>query len=98
MKALKTAAHIINHVSSKSVPKTPYELWTGRKSSINYFHIWGCPTEPKIFNPQLGKLDPKIINCHFIGSPDKSKGTNFIVYNVSLSLSTRDTLCSWNVI
>jgi hypothetical protein len=26
IEALKTAAHIINHVPSKSVPKTPYEL------------------------------------------------------------------------
>jgi hypothetical protein len=51
MEALKTAAHIINRVPSKSVPKTPYELWTDRKPSINYFHVWGCPTEAKIFNP-----------------------------------------------
>ncbi|GKA64215.1 putative zinc finger, CCHC-type containing protein [Tanacetum coccineum] len=30
--ALKTAVHILNRVPSKSVPKTPYEIWTGRKS------------------------------------------------------------------
>jgi hypothetical protein len=77
MEALKTAAHIINRVPSKPVLKTPYELWTGRKSSINYLHIWGCPTEVKIFNPQLGKLDPKTIRCYFIGYPDKSKGYLF---------------------
>jgi transposase InsO family protein len=74
IEALKTAAHIIIHVPSKSVPKTPYELWTGRKTSINYLHIWGCPAEAKIFNPQLEKLDPKTISYHFIGYPDKSKG------------------------
>jgi hypothetical protein len=51
IEALKTAAHIINRMPSKSVPKTPYELWTGRKTSINYLHIWGCPAEAKIFNP-----------------------------------------------
>jgi transposase InsO family protein len=39
MEALKTVAHIINRVTSKSIPKTPYELWIDRKSSINYFHI-----------------------------------------------------------
>jgi hypothetical protein len=74
IEALKTAVHIINRMPSKSVPKTPYELWTGRKPSINYLHIWGCSTEAKIFNPQLGKLDPKTISCHFIGYPDKSNG------------------------
>ncbi|GJR61812.1 putative RNA-directed DNA polymerase [Tanacetum coccineum] len=26
--ALKTAVHILNTVPSKSVPKTPYEIWT----------------------------------------------------------------------
>jgi hypothetical protein len=51
IEALKTTAHIINHVPSKSISKTPYELWTGRKPSINYLHVWGCPTEAKIFNP-----------------------------------------------
>jgi hypothetical protein len=39
IEALKTAAHIINCVPSKLVHKTPYELWTGRKPSINYLHI-----------------------------------------------------------
>jgi hypothetical protein len=77
MEALKTTAHIINRVSSKSVPKTPYELWTARKSSINYLYIWGCPAEAKKFNPQLEKLDPKTISCHFVGYPDKSKGYQF---------------------
>jgi hypothetical protein len=81
MEALKTAVHIINRVLSKSVPKTPYELWTGRKPSINYFHVWGCSADAKIFNPQIGKLDPKTISCHFIGYPKKSKGYRFYCPN-----------------
>jgi hypothetical protein len=79
MEALKTAEHIINRVPNKLVPKTPYELWTGRNTRINYLHVWSSPTEVKIFNPQLGKLDPKTISYHFIGYPDKSKGTDFII-------------------
>jgi hypothetical protein len=39
MEALKTVVHILNRVSSKSVPKTPYELWTGRKPTLNYLHM-----------------------------------------------------------
>jgi hypothetical protein len=31
MEAPKTTVHIINCLLSKSVPKTPYELWIGRK-------------------------------------------------------------------
>jgi hypothetical protein len=52
MEALKNAMHILKRVPSKSVAKTPYELWTGRKPTLNYFHIWGCPPEARIFNPR----------------------------------------------
>ncbi|RLN41918.1 pol polyprotein [Panicum miliaceum] len=77
MEALKTAVHILNRVPSKSVSKTPYELWTGRKRSMNYFHVWGCQAEAKLFNPHLGKLDPKTVSCYFIGYPARSKGYRF---------------------
>jgi hypothetical protein len=39
--------------------------------------VWGCPTEAKLFNLSIGKLDPKTVSCHFIGYPDKSKGFRF---------------------
>jgi hypothetical protein len=39
--------------------------------------VWGCPAEAKLFNPSIGKLDPKTVSCHFIGYPDKSKGFRF---------------------
>ena len=37
----------------------------------------GSPTEAKVFNPNTGKLDPKTVNCHFIGYLEKSKGFHF---------------------
>jgi len=77
MGALKTIIHILNRVPSKSVPKTPYELWTEREPSLNHLRVWGCPAEAKVFNPNIRKLDSKTVNCHFIGYPDKSKGYRF---------------------
>jgi hypothetical protein len=77
MEALKTAIYILNRVPSKSVAKTPYELWTGRVPSLNHLKIWGSPAEAKIFNPTIGKLDPKTVSCHFIGYPERSKGFRF---------------------
>jgi hypothetical protein len=73
MEALKTAIHILNKVTSKSVPKTPCELWIGRVTSLAHLRVWGSPAEAKVFNPNIGKLDTKIVNCHFIGYPDRSK-------------------------
>jgi hypothetical protein len=77
METLKTTVHILNQVPSKSVPKTPYEMWIGRKPTLNYLHVWGCPAEAKLFNQSIGKLEPKSVSCHFIGYPDKSKGFRF---------------------
>jgi hypothetical protein len=77
MEALKTVIHILNRVPSKAVPKTPYELWTGRESSLKHLRVWGSPAETKMFNPNVGKLDPKTVSCHFIGYPEKSKGFRF---------------------
>jgi len=77
MEALKTAIYILNRVPSKSVPKIPYELWTGKKPTLNYLHVWGCPAEAKKFNPNIGKLDPRTVSCHFIGYLEKSKGYRF---------------------
>ena len=91
--ALKTVVHILNHVPSKAVPKTPYELWVGRKSTLNYLHVWGCPTETKIFNPQIKKLDSKTISCNFIGYPENQKVLDFIVMVRALKLLKLDMLC-----
>ena len=82
MEALKTAIHILNRVPSMSVPKTPYELWTGKEPSLNYLRMWRCPAEAKVFNPNTGKLDSKIVSCHFIGYLEKSKGYRFYCPNI----------------
>jgi hypothetical protein len=45
-----------------------------RVPSLNHLRVWESPAEAKIFNPNIGKLDPKTVSCHFIGYPEKSKG------------------------
>jgi hypothetical protein len=77
MEALKTSAHILNLAPTKSAPNTPHEMWTGKKPSLNYLRVWGCPAEARIFNPQLKKLDPKMVTCFFVGYPHRGKGYRF---------------------
>ena len=67
--AIKTATYILNRVPSKSVPKTPFELWIDRKPSLNHFKVWGCPAEMKIYDPSLKKTDSRTTRCYFIGYP-----------------------------
>ncbi|KAL0299968.1 UNVERIFIED_CONTAM: Secreted RxLR effector protein [Sesamum angustifolium] len=75
--ALKTAVYILNRVPSKVVPKTPFELWKGWKPSLGHLHIWGCPVEVRIYNPNIRKLDPRTISGYFIGYAENSKGYRF---------------------
>ncbi|RVW81914.1 Retrovirus-related Pol polyprotein from transposon TNT 1-94 [Vitis vinifera] len=84
--ALKTAMYILNRVPSKAVPKTPFELWTGRKPSLRHIHIWGCPAEARIYNPHEKKLDSRTVSGYFIGYPDKSKGYRFYCPNHSVRI------------
>ena len=67
----------MNRVPSKSVPKTPFELWTGRKPCLNHFKVWGCPVEVKIYDLFLKKIDLRITRCYFISYPSHSKGYRF---------------------
>ena len=75
--ALKTAVYLLNWVPSKIVPKTPFELWNGWKPSLNHLHIWGCPAEVRIYNPNMKKLDPRTTSGYFIGYAVNSKRFRF---------------------
>ena len=75
--ALKTVVYILNRVPSKAVPKTPFEIWNGWKPSLKHLHIWGCPVEVRIYNPNLGKLDSRTTSGYFIGYAINSKGYKF---------------------
>ena len=73
--ALQTACYLLNNVPSKSVPKTPHELWTGRKTSLNHIRIWGCPAH--VLDKEAGKLDARSEVCIFVGYPKGTKGGYF---------------------
>jgi hypothetical protein len=73
--AVITAVYILNHVPSKSVSKTPFELWRGCKASLRHFRIWGCPAHVLEANPK--KLEPRSKVCLFVGYPKETRGGYF---------------------
>ena len=75
--ALKTVVYILNRVPSKVVAKTPYELWTGKKPSIQHLHVWGCPVEARPYRPKERKLDSRTVRCYFVGYLERSRGFKF---------------------
>ena len=82
-----TAAYILNQVPSKSVASTLYELWTERKSDLNYLRPWGYAAyvhQPVHQHDKLRLRDKKNI---FIRYSDHSKGYVFIGEQVSGSVT-----------
>ena len=73
--ALQTAVYILNVVPSKSVPKTPLELWNGRKPSLRHFRIWGCPAH--VLKGKTEKLESRSELCLFVGYPKETRGGLF---------------------
>jgi hypothetical protein len=71
----RIAALTINRVSSKSVEKTPYELWFGKVPNMSYLKIWGY--EVFVKRPTSDKLGPKADKCFFVGYPEETKGYYF---------------------
>lgn len=66
-KALKMTVYIVNQIATKVVSKTPFKMLKSWKLSLQHMHIWECPSEVRIYNPQEIKMDPKTINGYFIG-------------------------------
>ena len=73
--ALETAAFILNRVPSKSVERTPYELWNGKRPNLSFLKIWGCDAYVK--RQVTDKFAAKSDKCFFVGYPKETKGYHF---------------------
>jgi len=71
---LLTSAYILNRMPSKSICATPYELWYGRKPTLEHLRPWG--SAGYVHNPthKHGKLGPRDTKMVFIGYPEHSNG------------------------
>jgi hypothetical protein len=73
--ALETVVFALNRVPSKSVEKTPYEIWTRKCPSLPFLKILGCDAYVKRLTST--KLEPKSDKCIFVGYPRETKGYYF---------------------
>jgi hypothetical protein len=62
--ALETVAFTLNRVSTNSVEKTPYEIWTRKLPGLSFLKVWGCEAYMK--HLMSDKLTPKLDKCFFI--------------------------------
>ena len=73
--ALETTTFTLNRVPSKSVEKTPYEIWTRKSPNLSFLKIWGCETYVKHFMSDM--LTPKYHKCIFMGYLRETLGYYF---------------------
>jgi len=71
--------YLFNRVPSKTVTKTPYELWTGKSLSIRHLHVSSGPAEARPYIPYEKKLDSRTVSCLFVGYSESIEALGFIV-------------------
>jgi hypothetical protein len=66
--AINTACHIHNRVTLRIETKTTlYELWKGRKPTVEYFHVFGSKCYILPDRDHRRKMDPKSDEGIFLG-------------------------------
>jgi transposase InsO family protein len=73
--ALETSIYLLNKVPTKSVSRTPYEIWKGKRPSLKHLKIWGCPAYVKM--QDTDKLGARSEKYRFVGYPKESLGYYF---------------------
>jgi hypothetical protein len=54
--------------------KTPHEVWTSKKPSLEHLRVFGCDSYVHVPKENRSKLDNKFENCIFIGYKYGVKG------------------------
>ncbi|GKE75689.1 retrovirus-related pol polyprotein from transposon TNT 1-94 [Tanacetum coccineum] len=91
--AVDTSTNILNRILIRSfLGKTPYELFKGKKSSLEYFKVFGSKCFILNTKDYLTKFDLKSSECVFLGYSPNSK--DYIILNketmrIKESLSVR---------
>ena len=77
--AVICAAYIRNRCPTSAISSdcTPYELWHGKKPSLDHLRVFGCKAYVHIPDQKRSKLDAKSKPCVFIGYSDISKAYRF---------------------
>jgi hypothetical protein len=72
-----TTCYLVNRSPSSALDdKTPHEVWSGKKPSLQHLRVFGCDAYVHVPKENSSKLDKKAEKCIFIGYKDGVKGYN----------------------
>lgn len=76
--ATLTATYLQNRLPSRSIQKTPYELWWGRKPALGHLKVFGSEAFVHIPETKRGKMNGKARKLTFVGYSMEHKGYRFV--------------------
>ena len=70
-----TTCYLVNQSPSSALDdKTPHEVWSRKKPSLQHLRVFGCDAYVHVPKENRSKLDNKVEKCIFIGYKDGVKG------------------------
>jgi hypothetical protein len=83
--AMNTACHAINQLYlHRLLKKTSYELLTGNKPNVSYFHVFGSKCYILVKKGRQSKFAPKVVEGFLLGYESDTKA--YRVFNKSSGL------------
>ena len=76
----ETTTYILNRVPSKSIPKKPMEMWTGRKLNLSHIRIWG-----RLAYVLKHNLTSWMQNHNYVGLLDIQKVQGATIFTVNMA-------------
>lgn len=76
--ATLTATYLQNRLPSRSVSKTPYELWWNRKPDLRHLRIFGSDAYVHIPKVKRNKLDERAVKLKLVGYSHEHKAYRFV--------------------
>jgi transposase InsO family protein len=75
VEAVGTTCYMVNRSPSSALDdKTPHEVWSAKKPSLQHLRVFGCDAYVHVPKENRSKLDKKAEKCIFIGYKDDVKG------------------------
>lgn len=88
--AIAAAAYVQNRLPSRSVEKTPFELWNGEKPDLGHLRVFGCDAFVYIPDAKRRKMQSRAEKLTFVGYACGSKAYRFLDKGTNRITISRD--------
>lgn len=88
--AVLTATYLQNRLPSRTIDKTPYDLWWGRKPDLSNLRVFGAEAFVHIPDTKRSKLESKARKLTFVGYSMEHKGYRFLDRDTDRIIVSRD--------